>query len=556
MFSTRLQEFLILGPSPDFTASAAYDDLRDECKTMDVTSEQASNRSKDRLKKLHMATTILQTEWEQHKEEECILQDQIDIILAKVNHMQSILGATDVHTKLKLHAELTVKIQLLTLADTLNNLLNFSHVSAIPTLVFGVVNSLPSYIPETATIRRRMHDVVQEVKSALLTSFHTEFESHLEQKRDANDAKAMWSSFLGGARDWLLGFALVSLLPLLISDAQSLIMERYTEALDEALTPLWGRFHFHLTSARESRSVDQLVWTFNYAKSFVAMLIDLCTQLTSAGQLQRLHAGDYKTVALVHIVDKSIRFMRAHLAQSIVDFSPMTRIVCAQVVERSLDLDSTLAKYTIALPPLSISAVLYDARAVHQLWVESDREFFTQFMVKVCGESTDIIYGFRTAFHQQSTERGANEVSTSPSSSSSSTSKRQSRCYHGIYDCLYVFSLALKRYENLPTASHDIFSGAILEPLLAIAVALFLYRIRANLALYCIANGLLPYSEPLSRNPETNELHAPQTLVDFFDSVQYFQLSLGALISSSSSSPSSSSSSSSTVRNRKASKQR
>ena len=554
MFSTRLQEFLILGPSPDFTVTAAYDDLRDECKTVDATSEQASNRSKDRLRKLHIATTLLQTEWEQHKEEECILQEQIDIILAKVNHMQSILGATDVHTKLKLHAELTVKIQLLTLADTLANLLNFSHVSAIPTLVFGVVDSLPSYIPETATIRRRMHDVVNEVKGALLTSFHAEFENHLEQKRDGSDAKAMWSSFLGGARDWLLGFALVSLLPLLISDAQSLIMERYTEALDEALTPLWGRFHFHLTSARESRSIDQLVWTFNYAKSFVAMLIDLCTQLTSAGQLQRLHAGDYKTVGLIHIVDKTIRFMRAHLAQSIVDFSPMTRIVCAQVVERSLDLDSTLATYTIALPPLSISAVLYDARAVHQLWVESDREFFTQFMIKVCSENADIIYGFRAAFHEQSSGSSTNDVlisaSSSSSSSSSSSTKRQSRCYRGIYDCLYVFSLALKRYENLPSASHDIFSGAILEPLLAIAVALFLYRIRANLALYCIANGLLPYSEPLSRHPQTKELHAPQTLVDFFDSVQYFQLSLGALISSSSSS------SSTTVRNRKASKQR
>ena len=52
-----------------------------------------------------------------------------------------------------------------------------------------------------------------------------------------------------------------------------------------------GLYTFHLTSARESKSFEQFVWTFSYAKSFVSLLVNLCTQLTAAGQLQDLDPG-------------------------------------------------------------------------------------------------------------------------------------------------------------------------------------------------------------------------------------------------------------------------
>jgi hypothetical protein len=558
MFAQRIQEFLILGPSPEFTASVALDELHDErAATAHAPSSSSrgdgeaaavalEQRGRDRLRKLSVGAQLLAADWARYLEEEQILKEHVETVLTRVDRIRSVLGAANVHAKLTLHAELTAKVQLLSLAHTLDGLQRFAHVRDIPALVFGVVDSLPAYLPEDAVVRRRMHEVVGEVKAALLTAFHAEFEGHLVDKRDANDAKAVWSGFLGTARDWLLGYALVSLLPLLVSDAQTQVLERYTEALDEALTPLWGRFHFHLASARESRSVEQLVWTFNYAKSFVSLLIDLVTQLTSAGQLQRLHAGDYKAAGLRHIVDKTVRFMRAHIAQSIVDFSPLSRAVCVQVVERALDLDDALSKLTVALPPLAVAAVLCDARAVHAMWVDADRAFFAAFMAKVCAEDTDVVFGFRTAIQLASSSAAAGpravtarHASPSPSpapsssSSSSSSSARQSRCYNGVYDCLYVFSLAVTRYQHLPPPAHDAFAAAVLEPLLAVAVALFLYRIRAHLSLYCVANGLLPYSEPLSRHPQTKHLHAPRSLLDFFDSAQYFQLSLGALLGSS-----------------------
>lgn len=51
---------------------------------------------------------------------------------------------------------------------------------------------------------------------------------------------------------------------------------------------------FYLTTllkARESQSFEQLVWTFSYSNSFISILIDLCTQLTSSGELQKVYTG-------------------------------------------------------------------------------------------------------------------------------------------------------------------------------------------------------------------------------------------------------------------------
>jgi hypothetical protein len=136
-----------------------------------------------------------------------------------------------------------------------------------------------------------MIQVVSSLKKSVLKAFHAEFEVRLEDNRESSDAKTMWSTFLGAARDQLLAYALISLLPVVISDSINLILEKYIAALDEALTPLWGRFHSHLSSARESQSFEQVLWTFSYAKSFISLSIDLCFQLTDTGQLQDLSAG-------------------------------------------------------------------------------------------------------------------------------------------------------------------------------------------------------------------------------------------------------------------------
>jgi hypothetical protein len=64
-----------------------------------------------------------------------------------------------------------------------------------------------------------------------------------------------------------------------------------------------------------------------------------------------IYEGDYKEAALSHISDKAVRFMRAHLAQIIIDNSPMTTEICMQLVEHSLDFDDSIA--VLYRPPLS-----------------------------------------------------------------------------------------------------------------------------------------------------------------------------------------------------------
>jgi hypothetical protein len=258
------------------------------------------------------------------------------------------------------------------------------------------------------------------------------------------------------------------------------------------------------------------------------------------------YEGDYKEAALSHISDKAVRFMRAHLAQIIIDNSPMGTKMCMQLVEHSLDFDDSIA--VLYHPPLSVSAVLYDARDVHTQWVTADGSFFLSYMSQCCIDYKEV-YTFRSShnhiYHQ------INNDSSTP------------RCYNSVYDSLYLFSLGCKRYENLPPPSQDLFSKNVLEPLLLISVGLFFYVIRSNPLLYSISNGILPqkcvsekkvilshlkYENKFYENYDINEnekkseskneknkknekiiLEYPIELIDFIDSVQYFQICLNTV---------------------------
>ena len=327
MFSLKLKEFLIEGPTLN---KAKQLESTDGLQLQDLPRNDTNNR-KTTLEVVQSGSIEILEEWDRMLFDEKSIQTEFINGLNQVDLFRDRIENSGLHEKLLKHFEIKTKIEILTLTDTLLKLHHFSNVKRIPELVFGVINSLPKTLPEGSRIRQKMNETVEMVKASLLQSFHAEFEAHLSENKNSNDAKVMWTSFLNVAKDWLSAYSLVSLLPVLISNSLSLILERYVDALDEAMTPLWGRFHFHLTTARESRSVEQLVWTFNYAKSFVTLLIDLCSQLTSSGKLERLHKVDFEGAAIIHIVDKAVRFMRAHLAQSIVDYSPMDDIVCAKV---------------------------------------------------------------------------------------------------------------------------------------------------------------------------------------------------------------------------------
>jgi hypothetical protein len=142
--------------------------------------------------------------------------------------------------------------------------------------------------------------------------------------------------------------------------------------------------------------------------------------------------GDFKSAALLHITEKAVRFMRAHLAQAIVDASPMTSKECMRLVENSLDFDHALS--LSFLPSLTVCAVLYDARTVHAQWVEADHHFFTAYICDTCKDDV-ALYSFRHSFCSASEGSFASDPRPPP------PSQDTAKCFNGVFDSLYILSL-------------------------------------------------------------------------------------------------------------------
>jgi hypothetical protein len=124
--------------------------------------------------------------------------------------------------------------------------------------------------------------------------------------------------------------------------------------------------------------------------------------------------------------------MRAHLAQAIVDASPMTSKECMRLVENSLDFDHALS--VSFLPSLTVCAVLYDARTVHAQWVEADHHFFTAYICDTCKDEV-ALYSFRQSFCSVSEGRFDSDPRSPP------PSQDTAKCFSGVFDSLYVLSL-------------------------------------------------------------------------------------------------------------------
>ena len=163
--------------------------------------------------------------------------------------------------------------------------------------------------------------------------------------------------------------------------------------------------------------------------------------------------GDFKSSALQHITEKAVRFMRAHLAQAIVDASPMSDTDCMRLVENTLEFDHALSQ--TFLPSMSVSAVLYDARTLHAQWVKADHYFFTAYLCDACKEDA-AIFSFRQPFTSSKTYHVEH--------SSVASLTDDGLCYKAVYDLLHIFLLGKSQLtycsSNLlyMTSSHNLYS--------------------------------------------------------------------------------------------------
>jgi hypothetical protein len=391
-----------------------------------------------------------------------------------------------------------------------------------------------------------MHATVKTVQTNMLSRFQEVFERHLDgymadgdfaQRVSKNGQMEVWSSFIEIARSWLLSYSLVSLLPVVLSESSSMIKDTFTSTLDDALTPLWARFHFHLEMARTSRSLNQIVWTFSYAKSFVEMMVDLCRQMSSSGKLQKLKNLNYEEIAVQYAVDKCLVFMCAHVALSLVSFSEPSREFVVQLFEESVSLDSELLD-EIAHAPRSIgslSSVIFDARPMFHRWLLLEHSMINASILEWCN---NFVYDDDVKFFallSANMERSA--AGSFQERAMLQHLKPEFRCYGGLHHCLQLLMKLCDRYRYFPATAQCIIAEVILEPLLCLCGAILFYRIQSNHLTYAIStatplkssasfgttigflNPSANFQKP--RNIISNVEAPPEALCDLLDSCTY-----------------------------------
>lgn len=489
------------------------------------------------------------------------------------------------------------KIQILTMVKLLRRLDQCSNILELPRIVIEIKDTAKMTILEKSRIYTYMTETVRIKKAKLLQKFHKLFEEHLDAEissstdpraeegnsSTANDddiysgQKQIWRTFLQRSRQWLLAYAMVSILPSSIIKSSKMVVERFKEALDEAMTPLWGRFYHHLKMGLESYSRSQILWTFKYAASFIEMLHNLCGHITAADEMRLVYTAsataagapksesiiDFHIVAKSQVLEKALKFLNAHVASIFVLVSPWEDIFGMQLVDEILEFDVWLSSYH---PPSYLCHILYESKVFFHHWMLLEQSLIYRHFdpaTTAANIVSNVGSSDGTNSNNNSNSRQASDTSLSPlepdvafslkfstplnpastsatSSSSSMLTKLSStgnrfvttektetlQCYSALYDSLQFFLLARQRYAYFPPAAQYLLAEVILEPLLCLSLGLCLYKIRCDPLLFPISMGQSSALLKDTRSSSTISFPMPDALVLYKDSVAYFQTAL------------------------------
>ena len=448
----------------------------------------------------------------------------------KANKTLSLFDDASILEKFRTYTKINVKLQHLNLYNGILKLENYKVVDNIPDIILGSFVDIPRPVFTRTKIYKLLTLTTKKIRSSILATFHKLFEEHLvggnsEEDSSAthnrnfsqslqNDGVDLWTQFLSSAKVWLLSYSLLSVLPVVLSgESNQRVAEVYQDALDEAFTPIWGRFHYHLEVARQAGTKSHVVWTFNYAKSFVQMLADLCAQMTVCGKLEYLCAIDYKGSGSKHVSDKAVRFLRAHIAQILDEHQPLTEPMCIQLVEECFELQQVLELIDPASVALvshggSLCAVFYDAKDTFHQWLNIEVNYFTRSLREKC-VTADSAYAFDFG------DTGPPVVWLE-----AEEPRRQYKCYRGLYAAISRLVAASQRYRLMPRTAQLIFAECVIEPLLCLVIGLLLLRIRSHPDLFAISCGNYCEADVSGGRPSA--------MYDFHCCVQYTQDCLGA----------------------------
>ena len=534
----------------------------------------------DDMESIHRRTTELIKLLLSYDEQTNLLLDRLKSTSSRVSTVQQHMKKYNIIQKLQHYIYRKNVYKLLQLSMSLkelNQICTDNQLIRVPDLVMKIVqdDSAATMIPNNSQIKTLLITSVTKIRKQQLLYFQQDFENHLiyESSSSATATESTstashhnhtsaqttnsWESFLNKSKLWLLSYTSVSLLPVILTESKSLLPERYIEYLDEALTPLWGRFHFHLninkdsiqssllninhyTSTNTNTNIsststsasslslltlynNHLLWIFNYSKNFIHLISGFCTEMITSNKLSFLDTffntasnnsnntdkdkdnnnsnitnTDIATLIRSYVVDKAIRFMRAHVANVVMivlssSSTPTTtnsnsnsnsisssnnnilllnQCVIALVNEifsldhyfnsqliavndrdspdNNNDSSSHNTNKSATVPTntntLWISPIIYDAKAFYYKWLLYEYTNYTA-MMKSFVVDVDPRDLFICKFGVSTTASitAAGRVVSDVSSESNQFSYRC--CYKSVYQCMKMFILATQRYQ-------------------------------------------------------------------------------------------------------------
>jgi len=359
-----------------------------------------------------------------------------------------------------------IELQLLLVAQELQEIPETVEAVRVPRCIVNICKIFPCDISSDAKICRVLKDRLEFLQRRFLSEFHLFLDAHMTLISKADSSQSIWIDFFEKAKDLLLAYFSVSLLPCAIFHRMSEPVAKYKECLDAALTPIWGRFHFHLCQARVDRSHEQLIWTFTYAQSFVHMLLSICSATSSSNELQNIVDENFESASKEQICSKAAKFMRAHILHIIEDIPLEPQSVLIQIIESSLELDGELSAIVPVVESVS-SMIALNPRAF-SFWISCDFLYAKRALESVC--EPESVYSPAFPAWDES-----------------------HYCYSSLYECISLFKTFLRRHRYQPAVAQRYIAEVFLEPLLSLMLGLLLLRIRSCVEIRDLSNSRFPF---------------------------------------------------------------
>lgn len=377
------------------------------------------------------------------------------------------------------HLKKTFKIRCLESSLILNNLVNTDESHLVCSFCSDLIKASPRPLPSHTKLKGKIVEITKSKSDQLMKSLHSRFEDQLSLSNEDHNSNSLdWKHFFSESRQRILAIAMLRMTNEILGETGNQLDEIYRQILDDALTPMWGRFYFHLSGARNTGSMRQFLWTFGYAKSFCELMSDLVGEIGGSTYLKEEFRLNFRDIGRNYVGDKITKFLKAHIShiistmiqnhsdpsKNLSSCSKEFRHEIVGIIEAALDIQAhifSVLSMENSLPCHYLLEVIYDIKPVHGMWIDFDRSYIFSRFEDLLPTSSFFLASFGDIW------------------SSYHVPYKGFHCYRGLYECFFLFQFFAKRYRDLPGISQQIFSEAVLEPLLLFSVGLLVYRIRS-----------------------------------------------------------------------------